>query len=362
MTSPQTNVMQLLNTVAATLVLTCCATGVRAADYPAPKVGDWMATNVQFHTGEVLPRVRLHYRTVGAPTGMPVLVLHASTGSGDAMLGAGFGGELFGRGQPLDAEKYFIVIPDALGAGQSSKPSDGLRASFPQYSVEDLVRAQYRLLTEHLGVTHLRLVLGVSGGGMQTWLWGELYPAFMDALVPMASMPMPMSGRNWIARRMLIDMIRNDPGYMNGDYRVQPAGLKSAIAYFGLLTSGGTRGLQKAAPTRERADELIAQRLAQNTAADANDLIYQYEAARDYDPSPRLEQIRSTLLVINSADDERNPPELRAVEGALRRVAGGRYFEIAASAETAGHGTAMTARLWKDELLSLLPSLAPYRR
>lgn len=347
--------------VAALCVITCAARAF-AADYPAPKAGDWMAPNFRFHTGEVLPSVKLHYRTVGASTGAPVLLLHPTTGSGDAMLGAGFGGELFGPGQPLDATKYFIIIPDALGNGQSSKPSDGLRTKFPEYNIEDLVRAQYRLLTEHLGLTRLRLVIGYSGGGMQTWLWGELYPTFMDALVPTGSMPIAMSGRNWISRRLLIDMIRNDPGYQHGNYSEQPASLKAAIAYFGLMTSGGTRGLQRTAPTREKADALIAQRLAQSTNVDANDVIYQYEAARDYDPSPDLGRITRPLLVVNAADDERNPPELQAIEYALRQVPGARYHLIEATAETTGHSTVMSAKWWKAALQSFLDTLPPVVR
>src|ERR1700675_4662022 len=195
-----------------------------AADYPAAKEGDWVARDFKFHTGEVLPEVRLHYRTVGERSGQAVLILHGTSGSGAGNLSNAFAGELFGPGQPLDASKYFIILPDALGAGKSAKPSDGLRARFPRYDYDDMVQAQYRLLTEGLGVRHLRLVIGNSMGGMQTWIWGETYPDFMDGLVPMASLPAAMSGRNWMLRRMLIDAVRRDPGWHGGDYDLQPQG------------------------------------------------------------------------------------------------------------------------------------------
>ena len=198
------------------------AFAAKAADYPAPKQGEWIARDFKFHTGEVMPELRMHYTTVGEPTGQPVLVLHGTGGSANSMLTPDFAGELFGPGQPLDATKYYIIIPDAIGAGKSSKPSDGLRAKFPQYNYDDMVEAQYRLLTEGLGIKHLRLVIGNSMGGMHTWIWGEKYPDFMDALVPMASQPTAMAGRNWMMRRMLIETIASDPEYNNGKYTTQP--------------------------------------------------------------------------------------------------------------------------------------------
>ena len=211
-----------------------------AGDYPIPKEGDWIARDFKFHTGDVMPEVLLHYRTVGEPSGQPVLLLHGTSGSGAGMLTNAFAGELFGAGQPLDAAKYFIILPDALGAGKSSKPSDGLRTKFPRYSSEDIVDAQYRLVSEGLGIKHLRLVLGNSGGGMQTWLWGEKYPSFMDVLVPMASQPTPMASRNWMLRRMMIETIRSDPEWNGGNYSRQPQSLRLANAFFGIATSGGT--------------------------------------------------------------------------------------------------------------------------
>jgi homoserine O-acetyltransferase len=325
-----------------------------AADYPAPRQGEWIVRDFRFQTGEVLPELRLHYTTVGAPSGEPVLILHGSTGAGTNMLNANFAGELFGAGQPLDANRYFIILPDALGAGKSSKPSNGLRTRFPKYNYDDIMLAQYRLVTEHLHVRRLRVVLGNSAGGMQTWLWGVTYPDFMDILVPLASQPVEVAGRNWITRRMLIDMIRNDPEWNGGNYTEQPRSLQAAQVYFSMATSGGTQALHKAAPTQEKADQLVNQRLAQKSTADANDVIYQYEASRGYNPAPKLESIKARLLAINSADDERNPPELGILEREIKRIKHGRYVLIPASEETRGHGTTGMAKFWKHHLAELL--------
>ncbi|HZM86690.1 MAG TPA: alpha/beta fold hydrolase [Blastocatellia bacterium] len=325
-----------------------------AADYPAPNQGEWIVRDFRFHTGEVLPELRLHYTTVGAPSGEPVLILHGSTGAGTNMLNPNFAGELFGPGQPLDTSRYFIILPDALGAGKSSKPSDGLRTRFPKYNYDDIVQAQYRLVTEHLGVRRLRLVLGTSAGGMQTWVWGVTYPDFMDALVPLASQPVEVAGRNWITRRMLIDSIRNDPEWNGGNYTKQPRSLQTAQVYFSMATSGGTQALYKAAPTQDKADQLVNERLAQRSSADANDVIYQYEASRGYNPAPKMESIKARLLAINSADDERNPPELGILEREIKRVKNGRYVLIPGSEETRGHGTTGMAKLWKQHLAELL--------
>jgi homoserine O-acetyltransferase/O-succinyltransferase len=331
-----------------------------AADYPAPKEGSWVARDFRFHTGEVLPELRLHYATVGAPTGEPVLILHGTTGSGAGMLTPVFGGELFGPGQPLDAGRYYIVLPDAIGTGKSSKPSDGRRASFPRYNYDDMVHAQYRLLTEHLGVRHLRLVLGNSMGGMHTWMWAQKYPGFMDVAVPMASSPTEMSGRNWMTRRLIIDSIRNDAEWMNGNYTKQPRSLQFASVFYGLATNGGNQGLYKAAPTREKADQLLNQRLSAPFRGDANDHLYQWEASSDYNASSELERIQAALLAINSADDERNPPELGLLDREIKRVKNGRVLLIPASDQTAGHGTTFQARFWKQHLAELLQS-APRR-
>jgi homoserine O-acetyltransferase len=256
-----------ISVVASGLAFLLSALPTWAADYPAPNQGDWIVRDFRFHTGEVLPELRLHYTTVGARAGEPVLILHGSAGAGTNLLNSNFAAELFGAGQPLDANRYFLILPDALGAGKSSKPSDGLRTQFPKYNYDDIVQAQYRLVTEHLGVRRLRLVLGTSAGGMQTWVWGITYPDFMDALVPMAAQPVEVAGRNWITRRMLIDTIRNDPEWNGGNYTKQPRSLAAAQAYFSMATSGGTQALYKAAPTQEKADQLISQRMAEARSA-----------------------------------------------------------------------------------------------
>jgi homoserine O-acetyltransferase len=333
---------------------TLTAASALAADYPAPKEADWVPRDFRFHTGETLPEVRLHYTTLGAPSGKPVLVLHGTAGSGATLLTKDFAGELFGPGQPLDASRYFVILPDALGTGKSTRPSDGLRARFPKYNYEDMVLAQYRLVTEGLSIKHLRLVLGNSMGGMQTWIWGVKYPEFMDALVPMACQPTEMSGRNWMLRRMLADAIRNDPEWNGGNYTSQPKSMQRILVQFGIATSGGSQALYKQAPTREKGDALVAQRLAQPFRGDANDVLYQWESSDDYNPSPGLERIRAALVAINAADDERNPPELGILEREIKRVKGGRYVLIPASAETRGHGTTGNAALWKQHLADLL--------
>ena len=326
----------------------------QAADYPTPAEGTWVVRDFRFHTGEVLPELRLHYTTVGAPTGEPVLILHGTTQSGAAMLTPTFAGELFGPGQPLDAARYYVILPDAIGTGKSSKPSDGLRASFPRYNYDDMVDAQYRLVKEHLGIAHLRMVLGNSMGGMHTWIWAQKYPGFMDVAVPMASTPAGMSGRNWLTRRMIIDTIRNDPEWMNGNYTQQPRSLQAVLVFYGIATSGGNLGLYQAAPTREKADQLLTQRLTAPFRGDANDQLYQWDASRDYHPAPGLDRIQATLLAINSADDERNPPELGLLDREIKRVKNGRVLLIPTSDQTVGHGTTAQARFWKQELAELL--------
>ena len=327
---------------------------IRAADYPTPVESDWVVRDFRFHTGETLPELRLHYITVGARSGEPVLILHGTNGNGRGFLRPDFAGELFGPGQPLDAATHFLILPDAIGAGKSSKPSDGLRTGFPQYNYDDMAQAQYRLVKEHLGVGHLRLVLGTSMGGMLAWVWGEKYPDFMDALLPTASQPTAMAGRNWMLRRMVVDLIRNDPEWNGGNYTQPPHSLKLAQVYFSIATSGGTQAIYHAAPTREKADQILNQRLAQPSNADANDVIYQMEASRDYDPAPNLESIRARVMAINSADDERNPAELGVMEREIKRVKQGQYVLIPIGPETRGHGTMGLAKLWKQYLAEFL--------
>jgi homoserine O-acetyltransferase len=338
------------------LMLPAFSSSAAAADL-APVEGDWVARDFRFHTGDVMAALRIHYRTIGAPSGQPVLILHGTAASGAAFLSPDFGGELFGPGQPLDASKYYIILPDAIGAGKSSKPSDGMRTSFPRYNYDDMVEAQYRLVTEGLGVHHLRLVIGNSMGGMQTWLWGEKYPTFMDALVPMASVPAQMSGRNWLMRRIIIDSIRNDPEWNNGNYTSQPQAVHAASVFFGIVSSGGTRAYQKLAPTRDAADKLLDDRLAAPFTADANDYLYQWDSSRDYDPEPGLEKITAAVLAINSADDERNPPETGLMARGLKRVKNARLYLIPASEETRGHATTGFARFWKQQLQGFLQTV-----
>ncbi len=334
--------------------LCAAAFSVHVAGQPAPKEGDWIVKDFRFHTGETLPELRLHYTTVGEPTGEPVILLHGTTGSGTGLLGPAFGGELFGPGQPLDASRYYVILPDSIGTGKSSKPSDGLRAKFPRYNYDDMVTAQYRLVTEHLGVKHLRMVLGNSMGGMQAWIWAVKYPDFLDVAVPMASLPVEMSGRNWMMRRLIIDSIRNDPEWMEGNYTKQPRSLQFASVYFAVGTNGGNQGLYKVTPTREKADAFLDQRLKGPFRGDANDHLYQWDSSRDYNPSAGLERIRATLLAINSADDERNPPELGVLDREIKRVRNGRVLLIPGSPDTFGHGTTGRAKFWKNEVGALL--------
>jgi homoserine O-acetyltransferase len=331
-----------------------------AADYPAPKEADWIARDFKFHTGETMPELRLHYTTIGVPTGQPVLVLHGSGGSAVNMLTPAFAGELFGPGQPLDASKYYIIIPDGLGHGKSSKPSDGMKTAFPKYDYDDMVDAHYRLVTEGLGIKHLRLVIGNSMGGMHTWIWGVKYPDMMDALVPMASQPTAMAARNWMLQRMMLETIRNDPDYNGGQYTAQPRMMKYAINAYQIATGGGTLGYQTLAPTTAKADKMVDERLAASIAADANDFVYQWEASRDYDPSAGLEKIEATLLAINAADDERNPPETGVTEAAIKRIKHGKLYLIPASTETRGHLTTGNAGFYAQPLQELLQT-APQR-
>ena len=329
-----------------------------AASYPEPREATWVARDFRFHSGEVMAELRLGYLTIGEPSGTPVLVLHGSAGSSRSMVSPAFAGQLFGPGQALDAAKHYIIVPDALGAGKSSKPSDGLKARFPRFNYADILAAQHRLLTEGLGISHVRLVIGNSMGGMLAWLWGVTHPDFMDAIVPMAAQPTAMSGRNWMLRRMMIETIRRDPTYQAGNYSSQPACLSLAFLFFNIATNGGSQALQKSAPTRAAADAILDQRLAQPASADANDLIYMYEASRDYDPEPLLGRIRARVLAINSADDERNPHETGLMAAAMARIPNARLLLIPGSAETAGHATTGQARFWREELAGFLHSIA----
>ena len=340
-------------------LLFACASG--AADYPAPTEGDYVVRDFRFSSGETLPELRIHYRTIGTPqkdkkgvVRNAVLIGHGTGGSGAQFIRAEFAGELFGAGQTLDATKYFIVMADGIGHGKSSKPSDGLRARFPRYGYNDMVDAQYRLLTEGLGVHHLRLVMGTSMGGMHTWVWGQRYPEYMDALMPLASLPTQISGRNRVWRKVAIDSIRNDPAWNGGDYTAQPPGLRTVAGMLFFMSSNPTIR-QEAMPTLAKADQAFDEFVANYVKnQDANDVLYAVSASWDYDPGSGLEKIRAPLLAINSADDLINPPELGILEREIKQVKHGEAIVIPFSADTRGHGTHTFAALWKVQLTRLL--------
>jgi homoserine O-acetyltransferase len=335
------------------------------AGYPAPTAGSYVLKDFRFASGETLPELRLHYRTLGKPrrddrgvVRNAVLILHGTGGTGQQFLRQEFAGDLFGKGQLLDAERYYLILPDNVGHGRSSKPSDGLRARFPRYGYEDMISAQHRLLTEGLKVNHLRLVLGTSMGGMHTWLWGQRHPDFMDALLPLASLPVRMSGRNRMWRKTLIDAIRTDPAWHDGEYQSQPPGLAIAVDLMNLMRENPVLR-QKEAPTLEKADQVLqAQTAKVLKGLDANDLLYAVESSRDYDPSPDLEKTRAPLLAINFADDLINPPELGILERAIKRVPRGRAILVPMSERTRGHGTHTLATVWKRHLEELLQESA----
>ena len=324
--------------------------GAAAATYPEPKEADFIIHDFRFKSGEALPELKLHYTTVGTLQGdNAVLILHGTGGTGRQFLSEQFAGVLFGPGQLLDATRYFIILPDQIGHGKSSKPSDGLALHFPHYDYDDMVAADYRTITEGLGVKHLRLVTGTSMGGMQTWVWGETYPEFMDALLPLASAPVAIAGRNRYFRRMIMDALRGDP--VNG--------LRSATYILTIMTSCPLQ-LYKEAPTRDQADKLFDRTIDRRQATlNANDMLYHYDASRNYDPAPHLEKIRVPLFAINSADDQVNPPELGILEREIKRVAHGRYILLPITDQTRGHGTHSLPAIWKQYLAELLDASHP---
>jgi homoserine O-acetyltransferase len=339
----------------------------RAADFPAPAEGDFVVRDFKFGTGETLSSLNLHYRTIGTPrrdaSGVirnAVLILHGTGGTGAGFLSRTYGGELFGAGQILDATRYFIILPDGIGHGKSSKPSDGLHARFPKYTYDDMVRSQHLLLTEGLKVNHLRLVMGTSMGAMHCWVWGEMYPDFADGLVPLASVPTQIAGRNRIMRTMIMDSITKDPAWMNGEYKEQPRqGLVGAINLLMMMTSSPLQW-HKSGSTRDAADKWYEDQIASRVAStDANDMLYQYNASREYDPSSNLEKITTRLLAINSADDVVNPPELGLMEKLIPRVKHGKYILIPTSDQTRGHGTHSLPAIWKQYLAELLAGSRP---
>ena len=353
--------MNSTSPIFALLLSVLTASIASAADYPTPTEGDFTIRDFKFASDETLPELRIHYRTLGKPekdaqgkTTNAVLIMHGTTGSGAQFIRPEFAGELFGKDQTLDATKFFIVLPDGIGHGKSSKPSDGMHAKFPRYGYIDMVEADYRLLTEGLGVDHARMVMGTSMGGMHTWLWGELHPDFMDALMPLASLPTQISGRNRAWRRMVIDAIRYDPTWNGGEYKTQPPSLRTAAEMLWLMSSNPVLR-QKDAPTLGKTDEVLDKFVEQIVKTDdANDVLYALEASHDYDPGPNLEKIQVPLLAINSADDLINPPELGILEREIKRVPHGRAIVIPFSDQTRGHGSHTLAALWKDQLVDLL--------
>ena len=344
------------------LALSVLAAGAEAGGLDFPTVaGDYVLRDFRFAGGEMLPELRLHYTTLGTPVRdaadrivNAVLLLHGTGGRGTNFLRPQWADELYGPGQPLDISRYYLILPDDLGHGGSSKPSDGLHARFPHYTYDDMVVAQRRLLTEGLGVTHLRLIIGTSMGCMHAWMWAESDPDAMDAVLAMACLPVPVGGHNRMERRAIADAIRNDPQWRGGEYARQPPGLIAALQ-FAYITGSGARELYLAAPTGEAADELLEDTVRKNLAVtDANDYLYAWESSRGYDPSAGLGRIRAAVLAINSADDERNPPGLGVMEREIQRVPNARYVLIPTSDSTHGHRTFYYAALWKQHLAELL--------
>jgi homoserine O-acetyltransferase len=351
-----------MSRISRSALLLLLAVPLAAADFPAPTEGDFVVTDFAFTTGERLPQLNLHYTTIGAPVKNAagqvtnaVIIMHGTGGSGRGFLSQTFGGQLFGAGQLLDATKYFIILPDDIGHGKSSKPSDGLHMKFPHYTYTDMVHGEYRVVTEALGVNHLRLVMGTSMGAMHTWLWGEMYPDFMDALMPLASAPVEIGGRNRMLRKMIMDSIKRDPNWNNGEYKGPLTNMPAAQFALFMMTSSPLQ-LLKQAPTREQADALFERRFygEQARPTDPNDMLYHYDCSRDYNPQPDLEKIKAPLYAINSADDQVNPPELGILEREIKRVKRGRYILIPTSDATRGHGTHSLPAIWGNYLAELL--------
>jgi homoserine O-acetyltransferase len=346
--------------------LLACALSAAAQSASAATEGDYVAQNFHFRSGEIMPGLRLHYTTFGTPkrdaggaVTNAVMVLHGTTGSGKQFVSPQFAGVLFGPGQLLDAARYYIILPDGIGHGKSSKPSDGLHAGFPHYDYDDMVAAQHQMLVEGLKVNHLRLIIGTSMGCMHSWIWGETYPDFMDAMMPLACLPVQIAGRNRMMRKMAMDAIRQDPGWENGEYKSPPPGLKTALDVL-LVMGSSPLQMQKQYPTRAAADAFLDNFIRTRLAStDANDFLYAFDASRNYDPSPNLEKIRVPVMAINSADDFINPPELGIMEAQIKRLPKGKYVLLPISDQTRGHGTHTLPAIWKDHLQELLRQSQP---
>lgn len=338
--------------------------GAQTAQYPPPVEGDFIARDFAFTSGERMAEVKIHYRTVGTPrkdadgvVRNGVLILHGTGGTGAGFLNNNYAGRLFGKGQPLDAERYYIILPDNVGHGQSSKPSDGLRMKFPKYRYTDMVNLQYELVTKGLGLTNLKLVMGTSMGAMHAWNWGYQYPGFAAGLVPLASNPVEIGGRNRVWRKFLIDAIEKDPTWNNGNYKEQPRGLASAIGFLMMATSVPLQW-QKQFPTVAAADKYVEDQVAARSKnTDANDMLYYFHAIEDYNPAPHLAKITAPLLAINSADDFVNPPELPIMQDLIKQVKRGRFILLPITDDTRGHGTHSIPAIWAPELVKFLAEL-----
>jgi homoserine O-acetyltransferase len=326
------------------------------------KEGDFTVRNFRFRSGEILPQLRLHYTTIGTPkqdahgrVTNAVLILHGTGGDGHQFLRPQFADVLFKPGELLDPAKYFIILPDGVGHGKSSKPSDGLHAHFPHYDYDDMVAAQHALLTQGLHINHLRLVMGTSMGCMHSFVWGETYPDFADALMPLACLPVQIAGRNRMWREMLMDAIRNDSAWAGGEYKNEPQMALRTAADLLIIAGSAPHQMQTTYPTREEADKYVEDSVGKDLATlDANDLLYQVDASRDYDPSGALEKITARVMWVNSADDFINPPELGIAEREAKRLKNGRFVLIPISGQTHGHGTHTWAAVWQQYLAELL--------
>jgi len=343
------------------------ASPANTSSWPAPEEGNYIAHNFRFQSGETMPEVRMHYSTLGklakdasGRATNAVLILHGTGGSGHSLLRPIFAGVLFGPGQLLDANKYFIILPDNVGHGQSSKPSDGMRAHFPQYDYADMIALQKELVEKGLGVNHLRLVMGTSMGCMHSWMWGETYPDFVDALMPLACLPIQIAGRNRIWRKMVIDGVRQDPEWKNGDYTSEPRAALEIATDFLLIAGSAPLHMQEDLPTRDAADKFLDDYVKRTAATlDANDFLYAVNASRDYDPSGELGQINAPVMFVNSADDFINPPELGIAEREIKKVKNGKFVLLPTSEKTHGHGTHTWAAVWEEYLRELLEESGP---
>jgi len=330
---------------------------VYSAEFKNTVESDYVIKDFVFHDGTKLDQLNIHYTTIGNPSGKPVLILHGTAGTGKGMLNDKFGEALFGKGMALDAEKYFIILPDSIGTGKSSKPSDKLKGNFPQYNYLDSVNAQHTLLKDKLNIDKLYLIIGNSMGGMQTWEWLTNYPDYVTAAIPMAATPIPMSSRNWIMRKMFIDAIKNDPDWKNGFYEKQPEKFQQVYNYFKIATNGGDIDWQNKAYNVAETERILKEKLSERVTMDANDFLYQWNSARDFDPTDKLNKVKSHVMAVNSADDERNPVSTQAMEKAISGMKNVQYYLIPASDKSSGHATTANAALWRDQLTKFLATL-----